>query len=299
MNTSPRMTWPTIRAAAHRGIANWRIGILWIAATLIPTAIVSLPIGRLLSKMLDHSAFAGEWAKGLNLAVIMELVSNSTEFAPALVGAAVISALVTLLLWPLLSAMIVSTLAEAQPAGFVALLMGGVRAYGRMFRMLLWSLVPFGIAGAIGGGVLHVAQNMGEKAVLQSSADHAYAAAVTLLVVLLVLAHMTVEAGRAQLALDSGRRSAVKAWWRGVKLIKARPLAAFASYLALTGAGLISMAVIGWVRINLPHAGLMAILVAFCLTQLIVIAAVWMRSARLFAMIQISYCSTPVAAAHR
>lgn len=299
MNTPSRMTWPTIRAAAHRAIANWRIGILWIVATLIPTAIVSLPVGRLLSAMLDHSVFAGEWAKGLNLTVIIELVSNSTELAPALAGAAVISALVTLLLWPLLSAMIVSTVAEAQPAGFVALLMGGVRAYGRMFRMLLWSLVPFGIAGAIGGGALHVAKNMGEKAVLQSSADHAHAAAVTLLVVLLVLAHITVEAGRAQLALDSGRRSAVKAWWRGVKLIKARPLAAFACYLALTGAGLILMAVIGLVRINLPHASLMAILVALGLTQLIVIAAVWMRSARLFAMIQISYCSTPVAAAQR
>jgi hypothetical protein len=105
--------------------------------------------------------------------------------------------------------------------------------------------------------------------------------------VLLVLAHITVEAGRAQLALDSGRRSAVKAWWRGVKLIKARPLAAFASYLALTGAGLILMAVIEVIRIDLPHASLMGILVALSLTQLIVVAAVWMRSARLFAMIQI------------
>jgi hypothetical protein len=291
MNTVTRMTWPTIRAAANRGVANWRVGILWIIATLIPTAIVTLPLGRILSEALDHSVFAGEWAKDLNLAVIIELLSNSTQLAPAIVGAAAVSALVTLLLWPFLSAMIVSTAADAQPAGFVALLSGGVRAYGRMFRMQLWSLVPFGIAGGIGAVALHVAQKMGEKAILESSANHQQALAATLLVILLVLAHLSVEAGRAQFALDSSRRSAVKAWWRGVKLIKARPLATFSSYLVLTLAGFILMALIGLVRINLPHASLMGVVVAFGLTQLIVMAAVWMRTSRLFAIIQIGVIS--------
>jgi hypothetical protein len=192
-----------------------------------------------------------------------------------------------MLLWPLLTAMIVSGAADARPAGYVPLLQGGIRSYGRMLRMLLWSLVPFGLAGAIGGGALRLAKNIGEKAILQSSADHAHAAALTLLIVLLVLAHITVEAGRAQFALDPGRRSAVKAWWRGVKLIKARPLATFGSYLALSVAGLALMALIGLIRINLPHANLIGIVIALGLTQLIVIAAVWMRTSRLFAMIQI------------
>lgn len=294
MNPSTLLTWPTIRTSASRGFANWRIGVLWIAATLIPTAIVCLPVGRLVSAALDHSVFAGEWAQQVNITALIELISNSTEFGPVLAGAAVVAELTTILLWPFLTAMIISSAADAQPAGFIALLQGGVRAYGRMLRMLLWSIVPFGIAGAIGGGALRLTHKMGEKAVLESTADHEHTAAMILLIVLLAVAHATIEAGRAQLAIDGSRRSAVKAWWRGLKLIKARPLATFGSYLVLTVAGLVLMALIGLVRLNVPHASLIGVLVAFGLAQLIVIAAVWMRSSRLMAFIRISATSTAV-----
>jgi hypothetical protein len=287
MNTSSTMTGPTIRIAARRGIANWRVGVLWMVATLIPTLIVTLPISKVLAEALDHSIFAGEWAQRMNLTIIIELINNSTEFAPALAGAAVMSVLTTLLFWPLLSAIIVTTSAEAQPAGFAALLSGGVRAYGRMFRMLLWSIIPLGLALAIGGAVMHWARKIGEHATLQSTGDHAHTAAVIFLLVLFIIAHTTLEAGRAQLALDGTRRSAVKAWWRGVKLVKNRPLATFGSYLVITMTGLVLMALIGVLRINLSHSSFLGIVVAFVLTQLIVLAAVWMRSARLFAMFQI------------
>ena len=292
MNTQSASVWTTLQSAARRGGANWRIGIIWIVATLIPTAIVTLPLGRLLAESLDHSMFAADWARQMNLSAIIELVLNSTDFAPGLTGAAIISVLVTLLLWPFLSAMVVSTAKEPQPVGFVALLQGGARAYGRMLRMLLWSAVPFGIAGGIGAAGLHLAKKMGEKAVLESSSDHQFAAAVTLLIVLLLLAHITEEAGRAQFALDPSRRSAVKAWWRGVKLIKSRPWAVFGNYLGLTLAGLILMALVGVIRINVTHAGLFGIVVAFVLTQMIVMAAVWMRTSRLLAMVQIGAMPT-------
>jgi hypothetical protein len=287
MNTQTFSTGGTIRLAANRGMANWRIGIIWIFATLIPTAIVALPVGRLIADALDHSIYAPEWAKGWDLITIVELVMNSTDFASVLTGAAIVSVIVTLLLWPFLSAMVISAANDESPPGFVALFQGGARSYGRMFRMLLWSAVPFGVAGGIGGVAVHMAQKMGEKAILESTAHHEHTAAVILMLVLLLLAHITVEAGRAQFALDAGRRSAVKAWWRGVKLVKARPLAAFGSYLALTVGGLALMALLGWVRINLPHASLFGILLALCLTQLIVMAAVWMRTSRLLALVGI------------
>jgi hypothetical protein len=47
------------------------------------------------------------------------------------------------------------------------------------------------------------------------------------------------------------------------------------------------MALLGWIRINLPHASLFGILLALCLTQLIVMAAVWMRTSRLLALVGI------------
>ncbi len=287
MNTQALTPEGTIRPAANRGMANWRIGIIWIVATLVPTAIVALPVGRLLADALDHSMFAAEWAKGWDLTAIIELVSNSADSTAVLAGAATVSVIVTLLLSPLLSAMVISTANDAQPPGFVALFQGGARSYGRMFRMLLWSAVPFGVAAGIGGVAVHIAKKMGEKAILESTAHHEHTAAVIFLLALLLLAHITVDAGRAQFALDAGRRSAVKAWWRGVKFLKVQPLAAFGSYLGLTVAGLALMALLGLIRINLPHASLLGILVALCLTQLIVMTAVWMRTSRLLALVQI------------
>jgi hypothetical protein len=287
MNTQTLTAGETIRSAAGRGIANWRIGIIWIFATLIPAAIVALPVGRLIADALDHSMFATEWAKGWDLITIVELISNSTDFASVVTGSAIVSVIVTLLFWPFLSAMVLSTTSDGQPPGFVALFQGGARSYCRMLRMLLWSVVPFGVAAGIGGLALHVAHKMGDKAILESTAHHEHTAAVIFMLLLLLLAHITVEAGRAQFALDAGRRSAVKAWWRGTQMIKARPLAAFGSYLALTIGGLALMALLSWIRINLPHAGLFGILLALCLTQIIVMAAVWMRASRLLALVRI------------
>jgi hypothetical protein len=109
-----------------------------------------------------------------------------------------------------------------------------------------------------------------------------------LLMVLLALAHISVEAGRAQLAIDPTRRSAVKAWWRGIKLIGARPQAALGSYLVLTAAGLILVALLAVLRINLPGASLIGILIGLGVTQLIVMSMVWMSGSRLFALMQVS-----------
>ena len=282
------MTWLTIKSAARSGVIQWRLGLLWIAATLIPALLVAVPAGRMLADVLDHSLFAGQWARQWNLSVVFELMQNYPQFAPALFGATVVSGLVTLLLWPLLSAMIVSIAQADEPIGFVALLQGGVRAYGRMLRMLLWSLIPYGIAGGIGYAALHWVKTLGRNAILASTTHHEHTAAMFLLAALLVLAHITVEAGRAQLAIEPVRRSAVKAWWRGMKLIRAIPLATFGSYLVLSAAGLIIMALLGVLRINLPGASLIGIVVAFGVTQLIVMWAVWMSCSRLFALMQIS-----------
>ena len=48
------------------------------------------------------------------------------------------------------------------------LLHGGFAEYGRMLRMLLWSIVPLGIAFAIGGGLSAALDTQTESAILAS-----------------------------------------------------------------------------------------------------------------------------------
>jgi len=76
-------------------------------------------------------------------------------------------------------------------------------------------------------------------------------------------------AGRGQFALDLRRRSAVKAWWRGVRLVFTRPVATLESYFLITAVGLILAALLGIARINSPHATFAGFLVSLALTELI------------------------------
>ena len=272
--------------ATLSSLRYWRIAIVWIGITLIPTAVLSVPAGRLLSAQLDHSVQAGAWAQKLDVSMVGDLILNARESVPALEGALLISLLLTIVFWPLLT--VVASARETRAQGYVVLIQGGVREYGRMLRTLLWSAVPLGIAGAIGVWALHFVHKRAEAAILESQASREHLLAVILLSALLIAAHATVEAGRAQFALDMQRRSAVKAWWRGLRLVFARPVAALGSYILITAVGLILIALLAIARINSPPATFSGTLVSLVLTELIATAAIWMRVARLLALIQIS-----------
>ena len=112
--------------------------------------------------------------------------------------------------------------------------------------------------------------------------------AILVLLLLLALAHATLDAGRAALALDRRRRSALGAWWDGCKLLLRRPLATLGAYLAITLAALALAALLSLARIHLPPVGAAGFIGAFLLTQLIVMVLAWMRTARLFAMVELA-----------
>jgi hypothetical protein len=274
--------------AGLRSLQSWRIILLWAAFTLVPTAVVSLPLGSWLSAQLDHSADAGAWARTFNVTEVRELVVNATDIAPMLQSTLLISLLFTLIFSPFLTGMIVASSREKQVLGFVALVQGGAREYGRMLRTMLWSVVPLGIAGVLGAWTLHMADERAEAAVLESQVSREHLLCIIILTALLIVAHATVEAGRGQFALDLRRRSAVKAWWRGVRLVFTRPVATLGSYFLITAVGLILAALFGIARINSPHATFAGFLASLALTELIAVAAIWMRIARLLALIQIA-----------
>jgi hypothetical protein len=278
---------PVVQAGLS-AVRCWRIIIVWIGITLIPSAVVSVPAGRLLSAELDHSVHASSWARTLDVSVVGDLILNAGKSVPVLEGALVISLLLTVVFWPFLTGMVVASAKETRSLGFVALVQGGVREYGRMLRMLLWSVVPLGIAGAIGGWALHVVNKRADAAILASQVAREHLLAVIALTALLIAAHVTVEAGRAQFSVDIHRRSAVKAWWRGLRLVFARPVAALGSYLLITAVGVILVALFVIARINSPQATFSGLLTSLALTELIAVAAIWMRIARLMALIQIA-----------
>jgi hypothetical protein len=270
---------------AMRAAMQWRLMLWWALLLLLPTLAAGLPVWQMLGANLDHSVYASQLAERLDMLAIADLVSNARErFGPAIAGGGMVAAVLTLLLSPLLAGMTIHAARAARRPGFSELLAGGAQEYARMFRMLVWSVVPLAIAGILAGVAFKMAGKAGESAILESDADHASHLAMIAAAVVFVLVHATIDAGRALLANERRRRSAIVAWWGGVKLMVRRPFSLLGVYVLVTGAGLLLAFLLAWARLHVPALGAGGTAAAFILTQLAVLALGWMRSARLFAM---------------
>lgn len=276
---------------AGRSALQWRLLLLWTGCLLIPTIVLALPAWQVLGASLDHSVHAARLAQELDMLTITDLLAAHGKHATAFSNGALVALALTLLLSPLLSGMVVTAARAPETPGFRDLTAGGLREYPRMFRMLLWAVVPLGIAAALGGAAMDAAHKHAGQAVLESSAGNARLAATAVFALLFMLAHATLDAGRAALAIERRRSSAVKAWWDGLKMLARRPLATFGTYLGISGAGFVLAALLTLGRINIPYFGTLSFIGGIVLTLAIVAVIGWMRSARLFAMVDLARAS--------
>ena len=273
---------------AGRAALQWRLLLLWAGCLLAPAALMALPLWRLLAGSFDYSVHAATLAQEVDLTALADLLANYGRSGATMPLAAAEALILTLLLSPLLSGMAMSAARAAPPQGFGALIAGGLHEYPRMARMLLVALIPLGVAAGLGALAMAAASRYGDKATLQSNADAARMVAMLVGFLIFALAHSTLDAGRAALALNRRRRSAAIAWWQGLTMVIRRPLATLALYLPITLAGLALAAALSVARIHLPPVGAAAFIGAFLLTQLIVMVLAWMRTARLFAMVEMA-----------
>lgn len=281
--TSLRGLLPALRPALQ-----WRLMLLWLLALLLPTLVAALPVWRMLGAAFDHTVGAPAVAQGLDLVAIADLRGVYDRYASAITGGSGIALAMTLLLSPLLTGAAIGAARAPAPLGFAALVGAGVREYGRLLRMLLWAVVPLGAAVFLGAAGFDAADEHAARALLASSAAGAALAASLAAGLLLLLAYMTLDAGRAMLALDRRRTSAVLAWRDGLGLIARRPLAVLALYVGVTTAGLLLAGLLAVARLNVPALGAGSLLGGMLLAQLAVLALAWMRCARLFGLMELA-----------
>ena len=282
-------------ARAARAALQWRLLLLWVLWMLIPSAIVGLTLWQTLSTQLDYSVHAGAIARQLDMTVFADLMAAHGKNAAGFSNATILALAATLLIAPLLSGMAVTAARFDGAPGFRTLTAGGLSEYPRMLRMLLWSVIPLGVAAALGGMAIDAADEYAASAILESSADMAGYAALALTALLLALAHATLDAGRAALAIERRRTSAVKAWWSGCKLLARRPLATFGAYFLISAVGLGLAAALAIGRINVSGASLAGFIAALLLVQVTVAVLGWMRSARLFALVALARSQRAIA----
>lgn len=282
---------PHIRLSAAAAL-QWRLLLLWAGCLLVPTAVLALPVWGLLSGALDHTAHAAALVRRVDALAAFDLRDVFAQNVGTVATAGVLALLLTLLLSPLLSGMAITAARAIRAgdgaAGFRRLMRGALAEYGRMLRMLLWSVVPLGAALALGAVVMDQVASHNEAAITEADAALASWLGIALALLLFMLAHATLDAGRAVLALAPSRTSAVKAWWSGVLLLVRRPLSTLAIWLVFVLLGTVVAAVLGVARANLPPLGAATLVLGFIMVQLAAMALAWSRNARLFALIALA-----------
>lgn len=273
---------------ALRPALQWRLMLLWLLGLLLPAMVAALPVWRMLGAAFDRSVHAPALARTLDLVAISDVLGLHAQHASALASGALVALAMTLLLSPLLTGAAITAARTPAPVGFAALAAGGVHEYGRLLRMLLWAVVPLGLAAFLGAIAVGAADEHAATAVLESSAGNAQLGAAIVTGVFVLLAHATLDAGRAVLALDRRRKSAVLAWRDGLVLLARRPLAMLGCYVGVTLLGVGLAAALAVARLNLPALGAGSLVGGLLLAQLAVLALAWMRCARLFGLMELA-----------
>jgi len=275
--------WSTMKVAVQ-----WRLLLLWLLIMLIPVSVVALPLWQTLGGLLDTSVHAAEWARHFSAMMLTDVIFDLSEHAEWFGGVAVAGLVLTLLFSPFLDGMIVGSGRARQVLGFGALLQNGLLEYGRLFRLMLWSLPLYGLfAWAFTTGA-HMTDKYADAAVLESRVDlYSHVMHVLVLIVFVVIQSI-VESARAAFIADVTLHSATRALWRGIRQLIRRPLRTLLFYVLVTVVGLLLASVFAVARIHVTAVGGVGFLLAWLLSQLIVVSIGWMRAARLFALTEVA-----------
>lgn len=288
MNRAPRRGGLGAAFSSLAGALQWRLLLLWLLATLVAALLVATPLWASLQARFGSTVHAAAIAAGDDLPMLIQGLGEMGEhmaWLPAALGG---GTLLMLLVAPWLTGMVIASLRAGRRLGFVELIAGGLSEYWRMLRMMLWSILPLGLAVLVGGGIMAALHKGTEGAILASEVESAGRVGMIAMLVLFVLAHATVEAGRGWLGADPALRSVVKAWWRGLKLLVRRPLATLLVYLVTCVAGLGLALLLGWLRVAVDGVGPGPAVLSFLVAQAIVLAIAWGRIARLHGMAAIA-----------
>jgi hypothetical protein len=281
---------PRLYRKAFARTLQWRLLLIWWAALVVPGAIAAMPALRFFQKHLDHSTGAARSVAWLDGPTFIELVRQlgqngaGDSIAMGLAGAA----LVLLFLSPFVAGATLAAARSDEELPLQRLLAGAGEYYGRMLRTFLSGLVPLGAGGGLAALAIKLAHRANERVTTETAADRNLRIAWAAGAAVFFVAHLWVDAARAQFAADPQRRSAVLAHWSALRLLLRRPLRSLGLGVLASLAGPGVAAAIMAARLQIPQTGAARIALAWALAQAAHLAVGWARAARLFGLAELS-----------
>ncbi|HEY2511095.1 MAG TPA: hypothetical protein VGI39_09575 [Polyangiaceae bacterium] len=271
--------------AFQRGAAPKYLAI-FVAALLLPALVAYLPVAAFFQEVLDRSPVGQTMANAFDSSALVDLMRELGEPVGAGVNVGITGALIVgLFLAPALAGAAAEVARTDDAVGARELVGAAGSFYGRMLRMTFVGFLPLGLAAGLGAAVMALVKNANAKAVLESTGTRNSNLGVFACVVLVWLAHVTIEAGRAQLAADATRTGALRAWWSGARFAVRHFRQVLPLCLATSLAGTLAAAILTAIRLRLPQGNGVGVAVAFLLAQLAVAAVAWGRSSTLVGLV--------------
>jgi hypothetical protein len=267
---------------------QWRLLILTPVVMLAASAASLVWLWQFFGAQLDHSP---RWQSLTTLDSSGFAALAKALTAPG-AGTGLVSSLITsvvlgLVLSPFVAGAALVVATEDDRPRLADLLAGAARYYPRLFRMQIAAIVPLAIAAVAAAGVhawaSHVADHATEDAATHTSSRIAWA--VTLVAVF--VAQLVIDAGRARLAVEPARRSAVVALGAGIKLLVRAPVSALVIGLVASAASLASAAALLVLRQRIEQTSPAAVVGAFALGQFAVAAIGWGHAVRLCGLVEL------------
>lgn len=283
MNTTARFAFWRHLFAAFAGALQWRVLLLWLLALGAAALVAVFPFWQALDGALSRSVDAARYASGLDAVALADLGRMFGKDGGIGVGV-LAGGLLSLLLSPWLTGVMLAGIRGGRTARLGALAGDGMREYGRQLRLMIWAIVPLGIAIGLGAWWFDLADTHAEQAVLAASAKHGHRLALAGALLALLLAHAGIELTRARIAVRDDTRSVIRAWWRSLKLFLRRPWAVLGLYLLACVIGFAVVLALAWLRTRVAGIGWGSFALALLCTQAVVAALAWVRLARLRAL---------------
>lgn len=283
------MTTLAIIGRAMRRALQWRLLVLSPAVLAVAAVATLLPFAGFLGELLDHSPRWRELTAGLDSSALAEITKAMMTPAAAGLSAGVKTSLVlALLLAPVLAgAALVVAEADARPR-FRALVSGAASYYGRLLRMQIVALVPLGLAVLVASLAMAWSSGVADRATSEAATHTSGRIAWLVSGIAVFVAQLVIDAGRARLAAEPGRRSALVALGAGIKLVVQRPRQALSVGLSTTVVALLAAAVLLVLRQQIAPSGVAALVLALLLAQLAVAAIAWGHASRLCGLAEIA-----------
>jgi hypothetical protein len=276
-----------IRRAMQRAL-QWRLLLVSPVVLLVAVAATLIPLSRFLGELFDHSTRWQALSEALDSPALAGLIKAlMTPAAGGLVPALETSAVLALVFAPLLAGAALTVARTDARLRIAPLLSGAAEAYPRLLRMQIAAIVPLAIAGFAAAMVFGWSSHVSDHVTTEAASHTSRRVAWLVSVVAVFLAQLVIDAGRARLVAEPGRRSAVVALWAGVRLVVKQPGRTLLLSASSTVIALLVATVLLVVRQQLAQSSTLAVLVAFAVGQLAVVAIAWGHAARLCGLVEI------------